>query len=82
MSDRLVTVASFSNAIEANIARNALEEAGIPACLADEEMVNALSLLSNILGGVKLLVRESDGQAACSLLNELNRPEENSSDVV
>ena len=39
MSDRLATVATFGCPVEANLARNRLEVAGIKAFLADEETV-------------------------------------------
>lgn len=59
MTDKLVTIASFSTPLEANMARLKLESAGIPAFVADEYTIGMNWLYSNALGGVKLQVPES-----------------------
>jgi hypothetical protein len=51
-----VTVASFSQPIEAHLARTKLESEGIPCVVGDENLVRVDWLLSNAVGGVKLKV--------------------------
>jgi hypothetical protein len=51
-----VTVASFSQPIEAHLARTRLEAEGIPCVVGDENLVRVDWLLSNAVGGVKLKV--------------------------
>jgi hypothetical protein len=70
MADRLQTVATFSNLIVANMARNKLESAGIKAFLNDQEMAGGLWHLSGALGGVKLQVAESDAERAVDVLEQ------------
>ena len=70
MTDTIVTLKSYSDPVEANIAKSALEEKGIPCQLADEEMVNMAWHMGNAIGGVKLLVNESDEENARAILSE------------
>jgi len=68
MTERLVTIATYSQAIEADLSRTRLESEGIDCFLADEHTVTVNWLYSNAVGGVKLKVRESDGQRAIEIL--------------
>jgi hypothetical protein len=68
MNDELVTIATFDNTIEANLARNQLAAAGIRATLVDEHTVGMNWGLSNAIGGVKLIVREEDYEDASRVL--------------
>jgi putative signal transducing protein len=70
MSDRLATVATFRSPVEANLARNRLEAAGIEAFLADEETVGMVWHLTNALGGIKLQVGDRDVGEALAILAE------------
>ena len=70
MIDRLVTVATFDNLVEAHMARNCLEAAGLKSFLMDEETVGMAWHLSNALGGVKLQVGEEDADEALAVLAE------------
>jgi ribosomal protein S27AE len=75
----LVTVAGFSQAPEAYVAKGLLEAEGIWAFVADEYTVTANWLYSRALQGVKLQVRESDLEAARRILGleeEAEVPEE------
>jgi hypothetical protein len=56
MPDRLVTIATYTDPVEAALARNYLEAEGIPACLIDETTVATDWVLGNALGGIKLQV--------------------------
>lgn len=64
MSDNVVTLATFNTPGEAQMARNMLEEQGIKAMIADEELIGMNWCLSNAIGGVKLLVLESQWMQA------------------
>ncbi len=68
MPEELVTIATFSMAVEADLARAKLESEGIECFLADEHTVTVNWLYSQAVGGVKLQVRESDAQRALEIL--------------
>lgn len=63
-----IVVQSFSFPYEAQIAKTQLEAAGIPARIENEHTINMDWLYSNTLGGVRLLVLESDLEEARTLL--------------
>ena len=65
----LVTIATFSEPLEANILRGKLEAAGIPAFVADAETVQANWLFSLAIGGVKLRVRAEHVEQAREILD-------------
>lgn len=64
----LVTVARFGDPIEANLARNRLQEGGVPAFLAEVETVGLAWEFASATGGIKLQVAESDEAKASALL--------------
>jgi rubredoxin len=66
--DFLVRVQSFENTHEAYLAKGRLEEEGIPAVLDGEHHVTMNWLISNAVGGVKLLVRTQDEKIARKIL--------------
>lgn len=66
----LVTVASFTNPLEAHIARGRLEAEGIQAFVAHEHHVWANWFLSTALGGVKIQVSPPDAQRAAEILGD------------
>jgi hypothetical protein len=70
MSDDLRTVATFTDATLAAIARNRLEAAGIAACVADDQTVSMDFLLGNAVGWVKVQVRAADAARAAAVLAE------------
>ena len=70
MAGRLVTIATFDQAGQAHIAKNALEAAGLRAVLTDEAIVAMDWLLSNAVGGIKVQVLEEDADRAVSVLEE------------
>jgi uncharacterized paraquat-inducible protein A len=65
MDEKLVTVRQFYTVHEAEMAKTALESAGIQAFVAD---VNMASMLSNAVGGAKVQVNEPDWQRATEFL--------------
>jgi hypothetical protein len=82
MSEKLVTVAAFSLAIEADLARTKLESEGIECFVADEHTVTMNWLYSHAIGGVKLKVWQSDLQRAKEILGRRSATEEGQGDHV
>lgn len=70
MQDHLVTVATYSQPYEAHLAQQRLQEAGIPAFIANEHTISINWLYSNALGGVQVLVPEDRAEEARRLLAE------------
>jgi len=66
----LVLLRRFRDLPEALLAKGRLESAGVPCFLADENMVRMDWFISNLLGGVKLMVDPEDFAEASRLLNE------------
>ena len=68
MSGDWVTIASFSQPVQAHLARTQLESEGITCIFGDEHLVHVDWLLSNAVGGVKLRVHLSDAERAREVL--------------
>jgi len=66
----LVMLRRFRDIPEALLAKGKLEAMGLDCVLADDNMVRMDWFLSNLLGGVKLLVEAEDFTRASDLLNE------------
>jgi hypothetical protein len=66
----LVLLRSFRDLHEALLAKGKLESAGVPCFLADDNMVRMDWFISNLLGGVKILVDPENFSEASRLLNE------------
>lgn len=69
--DQLVPIGAFETTVEAETARVILEQEGIQAFLKDAEMVNAVGLLGNAIGYIRLLVRAEDEDPARAILEEM-----------
>ena len=67
---RLVTVRRYRDLAEAYVGRSLLELAGIPAWVADENLVRLDWFYSNLVGGMRLQVHERDEAAAREILEE------------
>jgi hypothetical protein len=67
--DTLITVATFDNLMEAELARGYLEREGLRCCLADAELVNTNWYLSAAMGGIKLQVARADFLTAERLMH-------------
>ena len=63
-----VTLRSYSTPIEAHLARGHLETEGVPCFLRDEHTIGMNWLYSNLLGGVRLCVPESELDRAREIL--------------
>jgi hypothetical protein len=64
MTQDFVEVTRFADPIEATLAKNQLEAAGIKAFLMDDTTVTMDWLLSNAIGGVKVVVAPQDLERA------------------
>ena len=67
---RLVTVRRYRDLAEAYVGRSLLESAGIPAWIADENLVRMDWFYSNLVGGMRLQVAEGEEAAAREILEE------------
>jgi ribosomal protein L37AE/L43A len=67
-----VLLRSFDNYIEAHMVMGRLEEEGIHCWLKDEHIVTINPILSNAVGGIKLMVPKEQEQEAQTLLQQLN----------
>jgi hypothetical protein len=68
--DDHVLLTTFANSVEANLARDLLENAGMSAFVSDDQIMTNHPLLGSAVGGVKLWVRESDAADAVDALEE------------
>jgi len=67
MQDSLVTVGTFLTHIDADLARSALEAAGIESMIVSDDCGGVRPHLW--MGGVQLRVRDEDAQRAIEILN-------------
>ena len=68
MSKNWITVASFSQPFEAHLAKTRLEAEEITCVVSDEYLVRVDWLLSNAVGGVKLMVPVWEAERAKEIL--------------
>jgi predicted RNA-binding Zn-ribbon protein involved in translation (DUF1610 family) len=68
----LVTIQAFDNFFSANIQLTRLRAAGVECYLKDEYTVTLDPLLSNAIGGIKLVVRKNEEHKVRKLLREMN----------
>src|SRR5438067_8927369 len=71
----LFEVARYLVPMEARLAQGCLEASGIPAVLADDNLVQTNILLAPALGGVRILVPQDHLQQAEAVLEALRRGE-------
>jgi hypothetical protein len=69
-----VMIARYGGVPEALVAKSMLDSAGIESFLGDENLVRLDWFYSNLVGGIKLMVREEDAETARAVL-ERNIPE-------
>src|SRR3954447_22764837 len=68
MADRMVTIATFHQPVEATMAQNFLESEGIPSALLDEATIATDWMLAGAIGGIKLEGAPEHGERAEFLL--------------
>jgi len=66
----LFLLRKFRDSPEALLAKGSLDSAGIESFLGDENMVRLDWFISNLLGGIKLLVNAEDAAVANEILNQ------------
>ena len=66
---KLVVVQSFGSQWEADLAKSALEAAGIDAMIQADSVGGNRSDVAFHTGGYKVLVREEDAAAACDVVD-------------
>ena len=69
MGTRLMTVATFDQVVQAQMAADALRAGGIDAVVSDAEIVSMDWLLGQAVGGIKVQVRDEDADRAVTELN-------------
>ncbi|HEV2964458.1 MAG TPA: hypothetical protein VG649_21705 [Candidatus Angelobacter sp.] len=69
-SREVVTLRKFRDMHQALLAKGSLDSAGIECWLADDNMVRLDWFISNLLGGVKLQVKQEDAEVANEVLNQ------------
>jgi predicted RNA-binding Zn-ribbon protein involved in translation (DUF1610 family) len=67
-----VTVRTFDNYISANLLLSKLRDGGIPCFLKDELTVSADPILTNALGGIKLVVPKKDEGEVLEILKKFD----------
>lgn len=68
-----VLLNSYANYVDAHIAKGVLEENGIDCWLKDENTVTIDPILTNAVGGIKLMVAQPAAVRAWQILDELRR---------
>ena len=64
---------SYNNYIEAHIAKGVLEEQGIRCWLKDENTLTIDPILTNAVGGIKVMIAKENAQTALEILNQLKK---------
>lgn len=75
MIDNYTILATFPYSTEAQITKSKLEAEGLSVMLLDEKTIDSDPLISQAIGGVKLLVWNSDFEKALQIYNDI-RPYE------
>jgi hypothetical protein len=68
-----VPVAVYTNYIDANIMLGRMQEDGIDCWLKDENIVTIDPILTNAVGGIKLMVTKNERMKALQWLWEINK---------
>jgi hypothetical protein len=68
-----VILNSYNNYIEAHIAKGVLEEDGISCWLKDENTVTIDPILTNAVGGIKIMVAKANAEKAWEILSQLKK---------
>ena len=66
-----ILINAYNNYVDAHIARGVLEEEGINCWLKDENTLTIDPILTNAVGGIKLMVVQSQAQRAADILAQL-----------
>lgn len=80
MTDTFVTVGTYWDVLEANLAKARLEQEGI-ATLLEDENVAALNYWAASPRGAKLRVKEADAERARQILDAVTGSEDSAADA-
>ncbi len=69
---KMIQLRAFNNHFSANITLTKLQSRGVECYLKDEHTVIMDPIISNAIGGIKLVVRERDAEEAAKLLTEFD----------
>lgn len=70
---KFIAIRSYDNYIPAHLAMGRLKEDGIQGWLKDENTVTIDPLLSNAIGGIKLMVSADDAEKAMDILDQIEK---------
>ena len=73
-----VVINAYNNYIDAHIARGVLEEEGINCWLKDENTVTIDPILTNAVGGIKVMVYKEQAERAWEILSNLKKEQQQS----
>lgn len=79
--DSFVTLTRTADFAAAQLICGYLDSAGIPARIADEHLASQVGFMSQVLGGIRIQVREIDRQAAEACLANLPEDEQGQASV-
>lgn len=70
---KFVVVKDFDDYISAHLLMGRLKEENIVCHLQDEHTITTAPFLSNISGGIKLMVPEAQAERALTIINDIDR---------
>ena len=84
MNDNYKILAVFEYSTEAHVTKSRLDSEGFDTLLMDEKTIDSDPLISNAIGGVKLLVHKNDFEKAAVVYNEIRtyQKDENGNDIL
>ena len=71
MNNHYKILAVFEYSTEAHVTKSKLDSEGLQTMLMDEKTIDTDPLVSNAIGGVKLLVHKDDFDKAANIYNEI-----------
>ncbi|SDS33474.1 hypothetical protein SAMN05216503_2726 [Polaribacter sp. KT25b] len=76
-------LAVFDYSTEAHVTKSKLDSEGLRTLLMDEKTIDTDPLVSNAIGGVKLLVHKNDFEKAATIYNEIRtyQKDKNGNDI-
>lgn len=83
MNDNYKILAVFEYSTEAHVTKSKLDSEGLGTMLMDEKTIDSDPLISNAVGGVKLLVHKNDFEKAVEIYNNIRtyQKDKNGNDI-
>ncbi len=84
MNNNYKILAVFEYSTEAHVMKSRLDSEGFKTMLMDEKTIDSDPLISNAIGGVKLLVHKNDFEKALEIYNEIRtyKKDKNGNDIL